>query len=80
MINEDVVGGVIVIIVDIDKVISDFTGSGVVILIDVADKVISDLKGRDVIFDEDELPVRVVVFIFVVEKNNIRFKRKSCFC
>ena len=55
VINEDVVGGVEVIIVVIDKEISDFTGTSVVIVIDVIDK--------DVIFDEEESPVLVAVAI-----------------
>ena len=49
MINEYVVCGVEVIIVVIDKEISNFTETHVVILFDIVDKAIVDSIGKDVV-------------------------------
>ena len=65
MINVYVACGVEVIIVVIDKDISNFTGTDVVILIDIVDKAIVDLKGKDVVVNGKESKSVVVTSVVV---------------
>ena len=65
MINEYIAGGVEVIIVVIDKEISNCTGTRVVILKDVVDKAIFDSKGKDGGVNEKESKAAAVTNVVV---------------